>query len=76
MVSVIGVFRGLAAIAQFGPCDAVTRPWSADVIGDGKFAGGKAATMAIAIAIAFAGDGISCGEGYAEATVQLSRSRK
>lgn len=57
---------------QFTPCDGATRPWSADVIGNGKFAGGKAAT----VAFAFGCDNFSCGEGYAEATVQLSRSRK
>ena len=55
---------------QFTPCDGLTRPWSADVFGNGKFAGGKAVT----VALAFACGSFSCGEGYAEATIQLSRN--
>jgi hypothetical protein len=60
------------ASEQFTPCDGATRPWSADVFGNGRFAGGKAAT----VAFAFGCDTFSCGEGYAEASVQLSRNGK
>ena len=67
-----GSIEGYFSSEQFTPCDGDTRPWSADVFGNGRFAGGKAAT----VAFAFGCDTFSCGEGYVEATVQLSRNRK
>ena len=67
-----GSVEGFFGAEQLTPCDGSTRPWGAEVFGNGKFAGGKGAT----VAFAFGCDALSCGEGYAEATVQLSRSGK
>lgn len=57
---------------QFTPCDGVVRTWTADVFGDGKFAGGKAATTVIA----FGCGSFSCAEGYAEATIHLRKGKQ
>jgi hypothetical protein len=57
---------------QFTPCDGVVRTWTADVFGNGKFSGGRAAT----VAFAFGCGSFSCGDGYVEATVQLTRGRQ
>ncbi len=52
------------------PCDGATHPWDAFVAGEnGIFAGGKAATLAIAF-----GCTDECSETFLEATVQLRRS--
>lgn len=67
-----GSVEGYFYSEQFTPCDGATRLWSADVFGNGRFAGGKAAT----VALAFGCDTFSCGEGYVEAIVQLSRNGK
>jgi hypothetical protein len=68
-----GSVDGFFGSEQFTPCDGVTRPWSAEAFAEsGKFAGGKAAT----VTFAFGCDTFSCGEGYVEATIQLSRSGK
>ena len=54
------------------PCDGDPHAWEAFAVGDnGLFAGGKAATVAIAI-----GCTDFCSEGFVEATVQLKRSGK
>lgn len=65
-----GFIEGYFYVEQFTPCDGATRPWSAEVFGNGRYAGGKAAT----VAFAFGCDSFSCGEGYTEATIQLSRN--
>ena len=68
-----GFVDGFFGSEQFTPCDGVTRPWSAEAFAeDGKFAGGKAAT----VTFAFGCDTFSCGEGFVEATIQLSRKGK
>jgi hypothetical protein len=67
-----GSVEGYFGAEQLTPCDGVTRTWTAEVFGNGKFAGGKAAN----VAFAFGCDALSCGEGYAEVAVQLNRSGK
>ncbi len=68
-----GFVDGFFGSEQFTPCDGVTRPWSAEAFAEaGKFAGGKAAT----VTFAFGCDTFSCGEGFVEATIQLSRNGK
>lgn len=67
-----GSVEGFFGAELLTPCDGTSRTWNAEVVGNGKFAGGKGAT----VAFAFGCDALSCGEGYAEATVQLSRSGK
>lgn len=63
--------RGYFYAELFVPCDGQTVSWSADVIGDnGRFAGGKAAT----VAYAFACGTFDCGQGYVEASVMLRRN--
>jgi hypothetical protein len=53
-------------------CDGSSVPWEAFAVGEnGVFAGGKAATVAFAF-----GCTELCGEGFAEATLQLRRSGK
>jgi hypothetical protein len=53
------------------PCDGASHAWEAFAIGDtGIFAGGKAATVAIAI-----GCTDLCNEGFVETTIQLRRGR-
>jgi hypothetical protein len=52
------------------PCDGSTNAWEAFIVGDnGIFAGGKAATVAIAFACTD-----NCTEAFVEATVQLRRN--
>ncbi len=59
-----GTFLGL-------PCDGSTNAWDAFVVGEnGRFAGGKAATVAISF-----GCTDVCSEAFAQATIQLRRSR-
>ena len=49
-------------------CDDTTRPWSIEILSDnGKFAGGKAASVTFAIACGT----FECGEDFEEHTVQL-----
>lgn len=70
----VGRFTVSGAFGQFvgTSCDGETYPWSAQVAApNGKFAGGKAATLAIAFACT---DG--CSEGYVEATIQLTKGRR
>ena len=63
---------GTGFFSEFGTCDGETHEWSATIIpGNGKFAGGKAATITVAIACGQ----FECAEGYVEQTVQL-RSRR
>lgn len=54
------------------PCDGTTTQWSALAVADnGKFAGGKAATVAVSF-----GCGTDlCSTGYVEATVQMKKGR-
>lgn len=68
---------GRFTITGFGftgfPCDGSTHPWEVVVQGDnGKFAGGKAASVTFAIACG----PVFCGEGYAEQRIQLKGGRK
>jgi hypothetical protein len=65
-----GFVNGFFYSEQLTPCDGVTRRWRAEAFGDGTFAGGKSA----AATLAFGCDTFSCGEGYVEATIQLSRN--
>ena len=67
-----GFVDGFFFSEQLTPCDGVTRLWSAEAFGDGKFAGGKSAS----VTFAFGCDTFSCGEGFVEATIQLSRNGK
>jgi hypothetical protein len=67
------LIRGSFGFSDFGTCDGTRRPWAADVFPEnGKFAGGKAMT----VAIAFACGPFECRDGYAEQVVQLSGRRK
>jgi hypothetical protein len=67
-----GFVEGSINALQLTACDGVTRAWNADVIGDGTFAGGRTATAVVG----FGCDTFSCGEGYAESVVKLSRRAK
>lgn len=59
--------------ADGSACTGDSQPWSATVIpADGKFAGGKAAT----VAFAFACGAFECAAGFAEQTVMLRGVRK
>lgn len=54
-------------------CDGETHPWDAYATSsNGYFAGGKAATLTFA----YACGALSCGDGYVEQTIQLSRGKK
>jgi Family of unknown function (DUF6299) len=54
-------------------CDGATHTWSAYVYSDnGIFAGGKAASVSMAVACG----AVSCGEGWVEQTIQLSRAKQ
>jgi hypothetical protein len=65
------IIRGFFDTLLETPCDGTTQPWQAIVFADnGLFAGGKAATLAIAF-----GCTDVCSEQFAEATIQLRRSR-
>jgi hypothetical protein len=65
------VIRGFFDSFLDAPCDGSTIPWTADVVADnGLFAGGKAATVAIGF-----GCTDFCSEGFAQATIQLRKSR-
>ena len=58
---------------DFGTCDGASHSWSAGVFPqNGKFAGGKALT----VAFAFACGPFECAEGFVEQTVQLRGGRK
>jgi hypothetical protein len=64
--------RGSFDIYSEGTCDGTPQSWTADVIADnGKFAGGKALT----VAFSFACGVLECTEGYTEQTVRLSGGR-
>jgi hypothetical protein len=66
------VIRGSFFSELGAPCDGSTTAWEAFVSGEnGIFAGGKAATIAIAF-----GCTDLCSEGFAEARIQLKRSGK
>lgn len=63
------LIRGFLEAFVNAPCDGTTQPWEAFVVGDnGVFAGGKAATVAIAF-----GCTDLCSDAFAEATVQLRK---
>lgn len=65
--------RGFFDFFDVGTCDGTTHTWSADVFPDnGKFAGGKAMT----VAFAFACGAFECGEGFTEQTVRLRGGRR
>lgn len=61
------VIEGFFFLEQLSPCDGVERAWEASVTGNGRFRGGAAAT----VAFAFGCDSVTCGGGFAEATVRL-----
>jgi hypothetical protein len=64
------IIRGFFDAFLEAPCDGSVVPWEADVFADnGLFAGGKAATIAIAF-----GCTDFCSEQFVEATIQLRRS--
>jgi hypothetical protein len=66
------LIRGSFFMGLDAPCDGSTTSWEAFVSGEnGVFAGGKAATVAIAF-----GCTDLCSEGFAQATIQLKRSGK
>lgn len=61
--------RGFFEVFDVGTCDGGTQVWSADVFPDnGKFAGGKAIT----VAFSFACGAFECTDGFAQQTVRLS----
>lgn len=65
------IIRGFFDTFLETPCDGTTIPWEASVFADnGLFAGGKAATVAIAF-----GCTDLCSEQFAEATIQLRKGR-
>ena len=65
------IIRGFFDSFLETPCDGATIPWEASVFADnGVFAGGKAATVAIAF-----GCTDFCSEQFAEATIQLRKGR-
>jgi hypothetical protein len=54
-------------------CDGVTRPWTLDVLGDnGKFAGGKAASVTFAVACG----AFQCGIDFEETVIQAMGGKK
>jgi hypothetical protein len=60
--------RGFFDVFEEGVCDGTLHTWSADVFPEnGKFAGGKAMT----VAFAFACGEFECAEGFTEQTVRL-----
>ena len=65
------IIRGFFDTFLDTPCDGTTIPWEASVFADnGVFAGGKAATVAIAF-----GCTDFCSEQFVEATIQLRKGR-
>jgi hypothetical protein len=65
------IIRGFFGTFIDAPCDGTTTAWQADVFADnGLFAGGKAATVAIAF-----GCTDLCSEQFVEATIQLRKGR-
>lgn len=62
---------GYGEFFEFGTCDGTSHTWSADIFsGNGKFAGGKLATVNFAYSCGF-----DCGSSYIEATVMLRGTR-
>jgi hypothetical protein len=60
-------------VSPSAPCDGGTYPWQGYAPpANGKFAGGKAATISSAFGCGNGG----CSQGYAEATVKLNRARR
>jgi hypothetical protein len=69
----VGRFFINGSFSSFGgaSCDGTTTPWAADVPGDnGRFSGGKAATVSMTLACTS-----SCTGASAEATIQLSHQQ-
>jgi hypothetical protein len=67
---VVGRFTVVGFFVQEIGCGGQTEPWSAVVVGDnGKFSGGKAASVTFAFACGI----VFCGEDYVERIVKLSR---
>jgi hypothetical protein len=65
--------QGSGFFSDFNTCDGTPHPWSATIFPqNGKFAGGKA----MSVAFAFSCGPISCSDGYAEQQVLLSGKRK
>jgi hypothetical protein len=66
----VGRFAVVGYGAILATCDGTDQPWSVEIFGEnGKFAGGKAASLTFAIACG----AFDCGFDYEERTVQLSR---
>jgi hypothetical protein len=64
---------GSGGFFDFGTCDEAPRSWSANVFPqNGKFAGGKAATVTFAVSCG----PLVCANGFVERTVQLRGGRK
>jgi hypothetical protein len=62
------IITGFGEFFDFGTCDGVSRNWAADVFGqNGKFGGGKAMTVSLAVACG----AFECATGFNEQTVQL-----
>lgn len=62
---------GFFDTSVFSACDGTSVPWTAFVTGsNGKFAGGKAATVAVGF-----GCTDSCSNAFVQATIQLSKAR-
>jgi hypothetical protein len=68
-----GNVYGFFDIVEFDTCDGIAHTWTADVYPEsGRFAGGKALT----VAVTFACGAFECADGFAEQTVQLAGGRK
>lgn len=68
---------GRVTISGFGgseiTCDGLTRPWSVEVVADnGKFAGGKAASVTFSLACGV----FDCGVDFVERVVQLNGAKR
>jgi hypothetical protein len=67
------IISGSFFFFDFGTCDGTAHAWVADAVSlNGKFAGGKAAT----VTFAFACGTFECTEGFAQQTVQLKGGKK
>jgi len=72
---IVGRFTiaGSGSFFDFGTCDGESHPWSADIIPqNGRFAGGKAATVTFALSCG----PFECADGFVEQTVLLRGRRQ
>lgn len=69
----VATVRGALSVSEAQTCDGTTHQWTATVVPEsGKFAGGKALT----VAFWFACGRFECANGFTEQTVRLSGERK